>query len=586
MTDRIGQQLGNYRLTGFLGEGGFAAVYLGEHIHLHTRAAIKILTTKLMNPEVEQFRHEAYLLAHLSHPNVVRVFDFGIEERERLPFLVMQYASHGTLRQQHARGTCVPLATVLSYIKPAASALQYAHSNRIVHRDVKPENMLIGDQNEVLLSDFGIALLAQTSHMQKTQEFIGTALYMSPEQIQGKPQSASDQYSLGVVVYEWLSGTLPFTGSFLEICSQHVLAPPLPLRQRIPTISQEIEQVMTKVLAKDPKERFPSIQAFAHAFAEAAESKAGNGPYTPSAPFNTVGVKENVIRDSVYVARTPNITAAVESEVRGSVYVARTPNFAAESKADSVFTPTAATGQVPSREERGSTPSVTKERVDPSKSTIKQLQPIRKPKKARNGLIVLAITLFFLLILGSSGTFAALTISSQAHIYATAAAATQSLAATALAQSAEATATTQAAAAAQLISAADFTTETPKMSNMTVVSSDASFDTDHSVLNTGQQVTVTFTLQPDVKSVSLAIRALVSQASTNKAGFAPIEVYCNGQIVVSNYTMPGNGNDINTTSIQIPAQQLTSGSNQLQIVVAANAKTLFWLYKIDVVQSV
>ena len=175
MENRVGQQLGNYRLIQLLGAGGFAEVYLGEHIHLQTQSAIKLLHTQLANEDVEHFRNEARTLARLVHPNIVRVFDFGIEGR--MPYLVMDYAPNGTLRQRHPRGTIVPLPTIVSYVKQIADALQYAHDEKFIHRDIKPENMLIGRRNEILLSDFGIAIVAQSSRLQSTQEVIGTVSY-------------------------------------------------------------------------------------------------------------------------------------------------------------------------------------------------------------------------------------------------------------------------------------------------------------------------------------------------------------------------------------------------------------------------
>ncbi len=153
-----------------------------------------------------------------------------------------------------------------------ADALQYAHEEKVIHRDLKPENMVFGRRGEVLLSDFGVALAAQSSRYQGTQDVAGTAGYMSPEQIQGKGRPASDQYSLGIVVYEWLSGDRPFHGSFTEVCSQHLFAPPPPLKEKVPGISPQMEQVIAIALAKDPKQRFGSIQAFARALEQASQS--------------------------------------------------------------------------------------------------------------------------------------------------------------------------------------------------------------------------------------------------------------------------------------------------------------------------
>ncbi len=197
--------------------------------------------------------------------------DFGVADD--IPYLVMDYAPNGTLRQRHPRGTQLPLPTILSYIKQVAEALQYAHDEKFIHRDIKPENMLLGRRNEVLLSDFGIALIAQSSRYQSTHEMAGTASYIAPEQIQGKPRPASDQYSLGVVVYEWLSGDRPFSGSLTEIATQHLLATPPSLREKVPTIPPAVEEVVMTALAKDPKERFGSVQAFANALEQASRSE-------------------------------------------------------------------------------------------------------------------------------------------------------------------------------------------------------------------------------------------------------------------------------------------------------------------------
>src|SRR5947208_1724976 len=181
MADRIGQQLGNYRLLRLLGQGGFADVYLAEHLYLGTQAAIKVLQTRLMSDDVEYFRIEARTIANLEHPHIVRILDFGVESN--IPYLVMSYAPNGTLRQRHPRGSRLPIVAILPYVKQVAEALEYAHQHKLIHRDVKPENMLLGRQNEVLLSDFGIALIAQSSRYQATQEAAGTINYMAPEQI-------------------------------------------------------------------------------------------------------------------------------------------------------------------------------------------------------------------------------------------------------------------------------------------------------------------------------------------------------------------------------------------------------------------
>jgi serine/threonine protein kinase len=268
--NREGQQLGNYRLERLLGRGGFAEVYLGQHLRLGRQAAIKVLHAYLSEQEIEAFGREAQIIASLDHLHILRIFDFDVQHG--VPFLVMDYLPNGTLRQRHHRGETVPLPLVITYVKQVAEALQYAHEQRLIHRDVKPENMLIGRRNEVVLSDFGIAAMAHSTSSMTAQASMGTIPYMAPEQIQEHPRAASDQYALAVVVYEWLSGEQPFTGSFTEIFAKHLMTPPPPLRQKVPALSAEIEQVVSTALAKDPRQRFSSIQAFATALEQASQA--------------------------------------------------------------------------------------------------------------------------------------------------------------------------------------------------------------------------------------------------------------------------------------------------------------------------
>ena len=275
MGSRIGQQLGNYHLVRLLGTGGFAEVYLGEHVHLKIERAVKVLHTVLEGDSTASFLREAQIVANLDHPHIVRVFDFEVEEHT--PFLIMDYFSQGNMRRLYPKGTQLSLPAIVSYVKQLASALQYAHDKKIIHRDIKPENMLIDQHRAIAISDFGIAFMSQSSSYQNSQEIAGTAAYMAPEQLQGHPQRASDQYALGIVVYEWLLGDLPFHGSFTEIASQHLFMPPPSLSERVPTLPQEVEQVILKALEKDPQKRFESILAFASALELAYQSAPSNG---------------------------------------------------------------------------------------------------------------------------------------------------------------------------------------------------------------------------------------------------------------------------------------------------------------------
>jgi WD40 repeat protein len=279
MTDRTGEQLGNYRLMRLLGRGGFAEVYLGEHIYLETTAAIKVLNARLASDDAEQFRAEARTIARLVHHHIVRVLEFGVEQET--PYLVVDYAPNGTLRKRYPRGSRLPLQTIVSYVNQMADALHYAHMHRVIHRDVKPENMLIGRRQEILLSDFGIALVTQSTQegVPGLQNMAGTVAYMAPEQIQSQAVAASDQYALAIVVYEWLSGSRPFQGSFPEVAVKHTLVAPAPLRESMPELSPAVETVVLKALSKDPQQRFPSVLLFAQALEQASLAAFEGSPH-------------------------------------------------------------------------------------------------------------------------------------------------------------------------------------------------------------------------------------------------------------------------------------------------------------------
>ncbi len=270
--DLIGQQLGNYRLVSLLGRGGFAEVYLGQHVRLSMQAAIKVLHAHLSDEQIQGFQQEAETIAKLVHPHIVRVLDFDVSN-DGIPFLVMDYRPNGTLRKQHVKGERIPLTTVVSHVQQIADALQYAHDQRLIHRDVKPENMLIGQRNAILLSDFGIAATAHSTSSMSTQIPVGTIPYMAPEQIQAQARPASDQYALAIVVYEWLCGARPFDGSYTEIFAKHLMAPPPPLRQKVPDLPPDVEQAVLTALAKDPHQRFATVQAFATTLEQASQPK-------------------------------------------------------------------------------------------------------------------------------------------------------------------------------------------------------------------------------------------------------------------------------------------------------------------------
>jgi len=281
MTDRVGQQLGNYRLLRLLGRGGFADVYLGKDVRRQMLVAVKVFHERLTDHNLKQFLNEARLF-RLKHPHIVQLLDFGIEDDN--PYLVMDYVPGGSLRRLHPKGTRLPLSLIVSYVTQVASALQYAHEEGIVHRDIKPENMLVGEQQQILLADFGIASIAYTTPSLVVQDQAGTIPYMAPEQLQGRPRPASDQYALGIVVYEWICGDRPFHGTFPEIQSQHLSVPPPSLLERVPSLSPLVEEIVMTALAKKPNRRFVSIHAFAIALEQACLAHADPAPKVGESP--------------------------------------------------------------------------------------------------------------------------------------------------------------------------------------------------------------------------------------------------------------------------------------------------------------
>jgi serine/threonine protein kinase len=325
MGDRVGQRLGNYRVIRLLGKGGFGDVYLGEHIHLNTQVAIKVLQTRLVRSNLEQFRVEAQTIARLVHPHIVRILDFGVEDD--IPFLVMDYAPNGILRQRHPKGIPVPAKSVVAYVKQVAAALQYAHDRKLIHRDIKPENMLLGLNGDVLLSDFGLVLIAQSTGSRTTKEVAGTIPYMAPEQINGKPRPASDQYALGIVIYEWLSGERPFNGSFVEIATQHLMIPPAALYGRVADVSPAMEEVVFTALAKDPQQRYASVQALAIALEQACERTQAPLPVSPL-PMTS----SDQSSQPTYVVAPPGqalqsiFVVSPSSQLSESTYVVTPPN--------------------------------------------------------------------------------------------------------------------------------------------------------------------------------------------------------------------------------------------------------------------
>jgi len=277
--NRSGEQLGDYRLLRKLGEGAFGEVYEAEQVYLGTKAAIKLLQAQLDQRELQAFLAEARKIAVLEHPHIARVLGFSFQGE--MPYLVMQLAQ-GSLKDRFPAGQCQPIERILPVIQQAAEGLQYAHDQRIVHLDIKPANLLLGVQGQVLLADFGLSLVLSTKKTHQTmQGFAGTPYYAAPEQFENKPGLASDQYALAIMAYHWLTGVFPFDGEWFVIGHQKLSQEPPPLRAKLATISPAIEQTVLRALARSPKDRFPTIRDFAASLLQLSQPQQAPAPVKP-----------------------------------------------------------------------------------------------------------------------------------------------------------------------------------------------------------------------------------------------------------------------------------------------------------------
>src|SRR5213080_404360 len=250
---------GRYRIQRKLGAGGMANVYLAEDQELGRRVAIKILNERHANDDqfVERFRREAQNAAALSHPNIVSIYDRG--EAEGSYYIAMEYLDGRSLKELIVSRGPAPVGVAVEYARQILSALRFAHRHGIVHRDIKPHNVLVDGEGRVKVTDFGIAR-AGTSQMTETGSIVGTAQYLSPEQAKGgEVDPRSDLYSLGVVLYELLTGKTPFDGETpVEIAMKHLSTTPRPPSKLRPDVPRELDMVVMRALAKNPDERYQS----------------------------------------------------------------------------------------------------------------------------------------------------------------------------------------------------------------------------------------------------------------------------------------------------------------------------------------
>jgi serine/threonine-protein kinase len=263
---------GRYRIIRKLGSGGMANVYLAEDQELGRRVAIKILNDRHANDDqfVERFRREAKNAAGLSHPNIVSIYDRG--EAEGTYYIAMEFLDGRSLKELIVSRGPAPVHVAIDYARQILDALRFAHRNGIVHRDIKPHNVIVDAEGRVKVTDFGIAR-AGASQMTEVGSIIGTAQYLSPEQAKGAPvDQTSDLYSVGIVLYELLTGKVPFTGDTpVEIAMKHISAIPEQLSAIRDDIPPDLDKVVLRALAKTPEERYPSAEEFDRDLARVAQ---------------------------------------------------------------------------------------------------------------------------------------------------------------------------------------------------------------------------------------------------------------------------------------------------------------------------
>jgi eukaryotic-like serine/threonine-protein kinase len=299
-------QNGRYRLLRLIGKGAMGQVYLAEDTRIQRQVAIKVIQTEAQpypgdettREAVRLFHREAQTIARLNHPHILPLFDFdeASSDGSTPTYMVMPFCPEGSLaewlRQRKDQGALAP-QDVVQLVHQAADALQYAHEHGIIHRDVKPANLLIRSNREnptcpdLLLADFGVAKLSAVA-TGSSQSIRGTPHYMSPEQWSGAPVPATDQYALAVMAYELVTGRAPFQGNSNQVMYQHVMVPPQPPSAVNPHLPAAVDAVLLRALAKDPAERFPSIADFARAFQQVLLpelSQSAYGAYGVSVPL-------------------------------------------------------------------------------------------------------------------------------------------------------------------------------------------------------------------------------------------------------------------------------------------------------------
>lgn len=301
--DLVGKKLGEYEIIKRIGHGAAADVYKAVQPKLDRHVAIKVLSPVFASEPgfLKRFVREAHAIAQLDHPNILPVYDF--DRQDDLVYIVMQYVDTGSL--DDLMGQALPLGFVLRTLEQVGNALSYAHSQGIVHRDVKPGNILLGSENWVLLTDFGLVKTTEIpSRLTPSGMSLGTPAYMAPEQVTGDPVDArADIYALGATLYEMVTGRVPFEGeSGMGVAFKQVSEPLVPPRALNPNLPPAVNRVIAKALAKDRDLRYQSVEELVAAFREAV------GRVTPSQGLDASRIVGRAMRRSTTPLETPAYT--------------------------------------------------------------------------------------------------------------------------------------------------------------------------------------------------------------------------------------------------------------------------------------
>jgi WD40 repeat protein/serine/threonine protein kinase len=278
-----GHRLGQYTIVSMLNQSRFSNTYLGQHQQNGMPVSIEVLQPPLVSELKDPFLEQAQSLMTLEHPHILRIYDAGVDNF--YPFLVTSYLPFSTFREAFPQGSVQSLANILPYFKQIASALQYAHERRVLHAAVNPDNLVLTKDNPVaLLRGFTLDAITQNREKLNYQRSVisRSVAYSAPERLSGTiVHPGSDQYSLAIMLYELLTGELPFSGSYIEVADMHLHATPPSLQQKAAGISAGVEQVIMTALAKDPGRRFGTIQTFINALESEYNAQPGRTMVPP-----------------------------------------------------------------------------------------------------------------------------------------------------------------------------------------------------------------------------------------------------------------------------------------------------------------